>query len=142
MTLVHPRGDRWAEIPLAYDLIQRQIDPLLTQGWLIVVETTFTYVPQEGEPSFHREALERMIGLAEHHGSPWLLCRVEAPLELTLQRSERDGRLPPRVVAATAKLHESTEMPEPILRLSSADHTPDELAKKLIASLPASLRRK
>jgi predicted kinase len=142
MTLVQPRGDRWAEIPLAYELIQRQIGLLLARGWFVVVETTFTYVPLKGEPTFHWETLEQMVRLAEQHGAAWFLCQVEAPLELALQRSARSGRLPRQVVAATVELHDSAEIPEPVLRLSSADRTPDELAQTLITefSLPITRR--
>lgn len=139
-TLTRPTGDRWEEIPLAYDLIQRQIDPLLDRGWLIVVETTFTYVPLEGEASFHREALDAMIGLAERRGAPWFLFQVKAPLELALRRSEQDGRLPAQVIAATVELHESAALPESTVELLSEGGSPDALAESLVARLPPPLR--
>jgi len=52
-TLVRPEGGRWEEIPLAYELNREQIAPLLRQGWTVVFESTFTYVPAAGPPEFH-----------------------------------------------------------------------------------------
>jgi len=141
-TLVRPRGSRWTEIPLAYDLIRRQIDSLLGHGWLVIVETTFTYVSPQGEAEFHREVLEQMVGLAERHNAPWFLCQVKASLELTLKRAEQDRRLPSRIVAATVELHEIEEMPESALTLSAEDSPPEDLAKTLAAQLPAPFSRR
>jgi len=110
-TLVIPEGDRWAEIPLAYRLIQGQLNPLLDEGWLVVVESTFTYVPEEGQPSFHSDVLKQMILAAEQRGAASLVCQLQASVEATEQRQRDTGRIDPEVVAATERLHRSVEMP-------------------------------
>src|SRR4051812_33086856 len=43
--LVHPPGDSWAQIPLAYRLLHAQAELLLDQRWFVIFESTFTYVP-------------------------------------------------------------------------------------------------
>jgi predicted kinase len=136
-SLVRPPGDRWEQIPLAYELIERQTDALLERGWLVIVESTFTYVPPEGKPVFHRDTLKRMIKIAERHGASSIVCRVQAPLQLVSERSLQTRRLPARVVAATARLHEEAELPTSSLTLSTADQGVGEAAKKLRQQLPS-----
>src|ERR1044072_3285967 len=60
-TLIKPTAERWAQIPLAYKLIQSQLGPLLDAKWLVVIESTFTYVPDDGPGIFHGDVLEAML---------------------------------------------------------------------------------
>ena len=141
-TLVRPEGDPWKEIPLAYELIERQVAALLERGWLAIVESTFTYVPPEGEGELHDDTLSQLIALAEQQRAPWLLCRIEAPAELTLSRSDQTKRLPSELVAAIYRLHAKLTLPVGTLKLSTAEHTPEEVAENLASRLSDSLRQK
>jgi predicted kinase len=130
-TLVRPPGDQWEQIPLAYELIERQADTLLEQGWLVIIESTFTYVPPEGEPSFHENALRRFVGLADRHHSCLAICQLRAPLQEISARSMRTNRLAAEVVAATSRLHDAAELPAGTFTVSTANQGIGEAAKEL-----------
>jgi hypothetical protein len=140
-TLVRPEGDPWQEIPLAYELIERQASTLLGQGWLVIVESTFTHVPLEGGPELHEDVLSQMIELAERGGAAWALCQIVATLDLALTRRDETKRLSPEVVAGTVQLHERLELPAGTLKLSAVEQTPEEAARTLAAHISASLNR-
>ena len=135
-SLVLPSGERWSQIPLAYELIERQADVLLSHAWLVIVESTFTYVPPEGEPVFHRDALERLVDLGKRHDAASVVCQVCASSDLVAERSRQTSRLSPRVVAATAKLHEAAQLPAASVMLSTANKAVDEAAEELRTHLP------
>lgn len=141
-TLVRPEGDPWGEIPLAYELIEVQVCALLQRDWLVIVESTFTYVSPAGEGAFHENVLSQIVGLAERHRAPWSLCKVETTLELALSRGSQTKRLPAEIIAATAHLHEKLELPAETVKLSTAEQTPEEAARALAKHLSASLRQK
>lgn len=141
-SLVRPPGDRWEQIPLAYELIERQTEALLKQGWLVIVESTFTFVPPENEPVFHRAALQRLVDLAASQGAPSVVCQVQAPLELVLERAKKTKRLPLKVVKGTVRLHDNVELPGPAMKLSTADRASREAADELGRHLERRLNRR
>jgi len=140
-TLVRPHGDRWEGIPLSYELIRRQASALLDQGWLVIVESTFTYVPSQGAATFHHDALDLLISLAKSREAPWVLCQVQAPPESTLERGRESSRLGSDVIAETIRLHEEFEPPAGALSLSTAEQLPEAAALTLFGRLPASFTR-
>ena len=134
-TLARPPGNAWAEIPLAYELLTQQLELLLERGWFVVFESTFTYVPERGEPEFHAEQLEAAARVAERRGIPWLLVQLAADGDVARLRAEGTGRIAPEVVAGTIRLHEEARMPSSTLRLETGEATPDELARRILAEL-------
>jgi chloramphenicol 3-O-phosphotransferase len=134
-TLVRPIHDGWAEIPLAYELLAPQVEILLERGWFVVLESTFTYVPPNGSPEFHADALAQLIEPAERRGIPLLLVQLVADEDVARSRAHRTGRLAPDIVARTTELHSQATLPDPFFRLDVADTTPDELARRVLGEV-------
>lgn len=109
--LLRPPGDRWEQIPLAYELVTKELSLLLDRGWFVIAESTFTYVPPSGEPEFHGSVLSEWIRAASSRGAPCLVAQVLANLETILSRAERTGRLDPQIVAGTVELHTAVKLP-------------------------------
>jgi chloramphenicol 3-O-phosphotransferase len=132
-TLVKIPGDPWEEIPLAYDLIQAQVKRLLDDDWLVIVESTFTFVPAVGEPEFHDRVLARLLATARNTKRWALVVQAWAPDAVILQRASDGGRLVPVIVTQTARLHAAADMPPGTIRLDTSSAAPDELAKTLLS---------
>jgi predicted kinase len=133
--LVRPNGDPWAEIPVAYDLLHPQVEALLGHGWLVVFESTFTYVPDSGAPEFHNDALDQLIAIAERLSAPCMVVQLRALGEDVSIRAEGSGRLSPEIIAQTSVLHESVALPSGAVYLDSSSETPRELAERLLTLL-------
>lgn len=134
-SLVKPPGDPWREIPLAYDLLAAQLPPLLASGWFVVLESTFTYVPDVGAGQFHDDELRRMTGIADRLGVGWLLVQLSVAREVALRRAGGTDRIPLSVVAATQELHEGAALPAEAMRLETDSAGPAELARRLLHEL-------
>ncbi|HYQ78050.1 MAG TPA: AAA family ATPase [Solirubrobacterales bacterium] len=105
-TLQRPAGDIWAEIPLAYELICSDLKVLLERGWLVIVESTFTYISPEGDGELHRDALAEMLEIAASRQLPWWVVQLTAERETLLARADRTSRLDSTVVSGTFALHQ------------------------------------
>jgi len=135
--LVRPPGDLWAQIPLAYELLRLQAEALLDHGWLVVFESTFTYVPASGIAEFHGEELSRLIKVAEDQEVPWAVTQLRTSQEELDSRAAGTNRLPAGVVVQTAELHDVAALPETTLRLDSSADPPPKLARRLLEALDA-----
>lgn len=134
-TIARPPESIWAQIPLAYELLSPQVEKLLDRSWFVVVESTFTYVPETGEPEFHAEALQRLIDMAARQDIPWLLVQLVTGGDVARARADLTGRLHPDIVDRTAELHEAASLPEATLRLHPVGETPVELAGLVLGEL-------
>lgn len=133
-TLARPSGDAWAEIPLAYELLRPQVKTLLGEGWFVIFESTFTYVPESGPPEFHEEALRQLVAVAEQGRIPWTLVQLSAAESEVASRAADTGRLPHEIVSRTVDLHEVAALPGEPLRLDSTSRPPAELASRALAA--------
>jgi hypothetical protein len=136
-TLVKPTEEKWAEIPFAYRLIQSQLGFLLDAEWLVVIESTFTYVPGNGPGMFHMAALETMVEAAEGRGARSVVCQLETSAEIASRRSHEDERLDPVVVAETGRLHREAKLPRLTQAISAGNRTVREVAAEVKQHLPA-----
>lgn len=134
-TITKPGGSVWAEIPLAYALLEPQVATLLSRGWLVVLESTFTYVPGDAEPQFHSAELKRMIEIAESQRAPWLLVQLTVADDVAGDRAERGGRLSREIVERTHALHRSAALPEGVRRLDTGRRNAEDLARIVLAEL-------
>jgi hypothetical protein len=133
-------GDIWQQIPLAYELIAAQLPILLARGWLVIVESTFTYVPPDEPPELHRTEMERLLEQAESCHAPSLLVQLVADEEVALSRARTTGRLDPEVVAGTFAAHASTPLLGSSLRIDTALLDPDASASTILRSLATPTR--
>lgn len=134
--LINPDGDRWSEIPLGYRLIQAQVEVLLDAEWLVVVESTFTYVAADGESRFHRREMESLIQAARSRGARALLVKLDVGAGLALARQEATDRVSATVVSETVAIHGREDLPPDALILDSSAATPGDLAAAVLAALP------
>lgn len=132
--LVRPTANPWKEIPLAYDLLETQTDILLGRGWTVVLESTFTYVPEQDPPEFHHHAIRDIVATAERRGVRHLITHLTLDSADAMRRAENTGRLPPEIVAQTVALHEVAAMPAPSIQLSTQHASPEELALATLAA--------
>jgi len=133
--LVRPPGDPWQQIPLTYELLRPQVEVLLDHNWLVIFESTFTYVRTTGEAEFHADELRRLVQVAEERLVPHLVVQLRATGAEVRARARLTGRLAERVVEQTAKLHDSPDLPHSVLRLDSGNQGPADLAKRSLAAL-------
>jgi hypothetical protein len=133
--LIGPPGDPWTQIPLAYELLHTQAKILLDRGWLVVFESTFTYVPTDGDPEFHSFELEQLVGIAEGSKIPWVIVQLSTDADELSSRAESSGRLASNVVLRTSALHDAAILPGPTLRLDSSAKRPPELARHALDAL-------
>lgn len=129
------RGEIWDLIPLAYELLQPQVETLLEREWLVIYESTFTYVPKAGRPEFHRDALSRLASACTRTGARLLTVQLSVDEPVALARRDETQRLPAAVVTRTAALHREASMPKGTLRLNSGGASPEELALKVLGEL-------
>lgn len=133
--LARPPGDPWLEIPLAYELLRPQVEILLRRGWLVVVESTFTFVPSQGDAQFHLDELEALLGLARRLAVPHAVVQLLLDRPTAKGRAGETGRLDPAVVEKTVELHEAASLPPQTLTLSSRDSSPEELAEEALGHM-------
>lgn len=139
-----PSEDIWSQIPLAYNLLQAELKILMEHGWLTIVESTFTYVPNAGEPEFHASSLEQMIAIADRCAAPVLIVQLNVPDAVALSRAERTKRLTPEILKATAALHRAAKLPFPLLEIDTTKSDPAQIADlvlrkyRAVASRPES----
>lgn len=137
-TLVRPRGDLWREgIPLAYEILAKELPIRLNESWLVVLESTFTYVPDEGRPQLHLDRLAGFVALATAQGRPATVAQLNAPREVVLERARRSGRLPPAVVEKTLELHDTADLPAGAIRVETEEKAPEEIASGLLGRVSA-----
>jgi predicted kinase len=134
-TLSKPGDDRWGEIPLGYRLLEPQAEILIGSGWLVALESTFTYVPESGPSQFHRSNLERLVAIASRREVPHLLVQLWVEEAVALERAARTGRLTPEIVAETVRVHAGVDLPDSTLRLPGAGETPRDLAEGILGEL-------
>jgi chloramphenicol 3-O-phosphotransferase len=133
-TLQRPAGDIWAEIPLAYELICSELKVLLERGWLVIVESTFTYISSEGNGELHRGALAQMIEIAASRQLHWWVVQLTAERETILARADRVSRLDPAVVSGTFALHQDGAADLAVTQVVSTDALlPREAAAAILA---------
>jgi chloramphenicol 3-O-phosphotransferase len=135
---LRPRGEIWELIPLAYELLRPQVETLLRREWLVIYESTFTYVPKAGSPEFHRDALSRLASACARTGARLLIVQLSVDDPVALSRRDATQRLPAAVVTHTAALHRKASMPKGTLRLNSGTASPGELALKILEELSRS----
>lgn len=138
ITLTQPPGSVWGQIPLAYELMRLQAKALIGKGWLVVAESTFTYVPTTGTPQLHLDELRRLVLSAEDQRVSSTVVQLSAPAEQLAERARKTGRLAPDIVAKTARLHEATNLLDGTLRLDSGAQTAEGLASQILRGLKAS----
>jgi hypothetical protein len=134
-TMARPPRSVWAEIPLAYDLLEAQLATLLERRWFVVLESTFTYVPESGAPEFHADRLRRLIEVADQREARWSLIQLRTVADESAARAGQTERLPHDVITKTADLHESAALPAATVRLDSTSTPPEELALQALAAL-------
>jgi hypothetical protein len=135
-TLVRPVADRWENIPLAYELSRAQLRPLLSRGWTVIFESTFTYVPADAEPQFHRAEVERTLAAAAEESAAALVVQLSVDAEEATRRASTTGRLDPEIVRATIALHERAALPDGTLRIDRPKATPEEIGDEILRSAP------
>jgi len=133
-TISRPPGDPWAQIPLAYELLEPQIAVLLEHRWFVVLESTFTYVPAGQVGQFHRAPLRRMLDVSKRHGVPALVVQLLTGDAIPQDRAERTGRLPRAVVEETVQLHRAASLPTESLQIEVDTSSPGELARQVLSS--------
>jgi chloramphenicol 3-O-phosphotransferase len=119
-TLLQPPGLRWAQIPLAYELLGSELEILLERRWFVVLESTFTFVPPEGNPQFHSEVLAHLEGKARRLDAPVRVVQLMAPEDIVLSRARRSGRLDDKIVSATTQLHRTAKLPGSSLTIDTS----------------------
>jgi hypothetical protein len=134
-TLVRPPGDPWREIPLAYELLFPQVEILLRRRWLVVFESTFTFVPGRGEPELHLDQLESFLDMAERLAVRSQVVQLLPDRETVSRRAAETGRLDTNVVSTTLDLHEAADLPASTLKISPGTSSPEELAGRILGRL-------
>jgi chloramphenicol 3-O-phosphotransferase len=134
-----PASDKWREgIPVAYDVVAASAAELLSHGFLVMLESTFTYVPWEGtNGSFHADQLERLKAIAREAGAGFALVRLDVPVAELLRRRDQTGRLSPAVIEGIARLFDAAVPDDAALTLSGSGRTPEELARAVLEAYPA-----
>jgi hypothetical protein len=90
-----------------YDVLAAGADALLRRGFSVLVESTFTYIPLDGEPpEFHLEQVERLAEVAQAAGARFDLVVLSASRDELLRRRQATGRLWDEVIEGSARLHE------------------------------------
>jgi hypothetical protein len=130
--LIRASGDVWGQAPLAYELLCSQLRILLEHGWFVLIESTFTYVPLEGDPEFHAEALSRLVAEAATRNAPAWIGQLTAPSDVILARAERTDRLSLDIVEGTIALHKSVEFPLAPLVIDTSRLDPARAAEAIL----------
>lgn len=123
----------WADIPLAYDLLVPQLELLLDRGWFVILESTFTFVPDQGEPEFHGDQIHRMISIAASYKAPWRLVQLNVGDRVARERAEHTGRLTPQIVDRTAELHQAAALPSASLQVDATAKAPADIACRVLS---------
>jgi predicted kinase len=130
--LVRPLGNRWKEIPLAYDLMLPQLEILLREGWFVVLESTFTFVPKTGPPELHLDRLEQFCQVGANADVFVLVVRLALPRDRVLSRVRETAQLSPEVVAKTLDLHEAADLPPHVTNINPGYRSPRQLAMDIL----------
>jgi hypothetical protein len=118
-------------------MLRAQVEELLRANWFVVLESTFTFVPPSGQPEFHGEEIERLIGVALAAGAPFLVAQLRAAEPILIERAKQTERLPLAIVTETLALHDDAEIPSPALTADTSQRAVAQLAEDLLASFPA-----
>lgn len=137
-TFTGPPGDRWSQIPLAYELLRPQVRTLLTRNWFVVFESTFTYIPQSEAGQFHRKQLLQLLQSAKRCNAPSLVIQLATNEATVRDRVRRTGRLPQEIVEVTAQLHQAASLPPNSLRIVADTSSPAEIANQVLNALASS----
>jgi hypothetical protein len=140
-TLVRPVADRWEDIPLAYELSRAHLGLLLRHGWNVIFESTFTYVPTDAEPQFHRAEIERTLAAADEESAESLVVQLSVDREEAARRAGATGRLEPVNVIATIALHERASLPDGTLRIDLPEATPAAIGDEILRAAPFATAR-
>jgi chloramphenicol 3-O-phosphotransferase len=136
-TLARPSGNPWREIPLAYELLRPQVEILLGRGWFVLLESTFTFIPDDGDPEMHLDQLRLLLKAAYQLSAPAMVVQLAPDRQTTIDRAVRTGRLPPGLVTKTLDLHEKAELPTGTLKFETAESSPEELAREILVRISA-----
>jgi AAA domain len=134
-TLRRTADEIWSNIPLAYQLIGAELGTLLDHGWFVIVESTFTYVPTQGNGEFHSEALEMLLSEAGSRDAPALITQLAASEKVVLERARQTGRLDPSIVSATIALHNSATFPLSPQLIDTTDFDAREFVARILGRL-------
>jgi hypothetical protein len=122
-------------LPAAYDVACVAAAALLRRDFVVVFDSTFTYVPVDGrEPVFHEDQVTRLADVARDAETPLTLAHLSASLPELLRRRENTGRLTPAIIEGTHSLHETVSLPvRPTLELATDELEPAELDERVLA---------
>lgn len=131
-------GDHWEDgLPTAYDVAAKATDALLRRDFVVLLESTFTFIPDDDRPGqFHGDELARFVALGCERDAPVTVVRLAAELGELLRRQAETGRLHRGVIEGTWAAHRAAvELNVPIIDIPTSDLTPDEIAARVNAAL-------
>lgn len=126
--------DQWEDgLPAAYDVAFSSARALLRRGFLVLLESTLTFVPSpDRPPQFHANQLTRAARLAAETQAGCLVVRLTADLDEIRRRRARTARLTSRIVDGTWALHARQALHGcPVVELDTTTLTPDDAAREL-----------
>ncbi|MDQ5807551.1 MAG: ATP-binding protein [Actinomycetota bacterium] len=129
--------DPWEHgLPAAYDVAVASADALLRRGFLVLVESTFTYIPPDERPGqFQRGELLRLAATAAAADARCLVVRLVAPLRELERRRMVTGRITPEIVEGTWQQHHRAErLPSWPITIRTDGTSPAEAAELVIAA--------
>lgn len=129
-------GDRplWEDgLSAAYDVAASTADRLLGHDFTVIVESTFTFVPEDNRPEqFHQDRLEQLLSVALERGAFCMVIRFRAGPEELMSRQSRTGRLNRAVVEGTWRLHRSELNADvPVREIGTEGLSLDEVATRV-----------
>jgi predicted kinase len=136
--------DAWETgLPVAYDVAASAVETLLRRGFVVLLESTFTFIPGEDRRGmFHADELRRFIELGRTHGRQVLVTRLTADPSELLRRNAATQRMDRWVIEGTARQHEPPlPVHVPVIELATADLSADEAAARVLEALGGASRR-
>lgn len=124
-------------LPAAYDVAAEATDALLRRDFVVLLESTFTFIPDDDRPAqFHDDQLARFVRIGRDREAPVTVVRFGADLDELLRRQAGTGRLHRGVVEGTWGQHSaSIELDVPIVDVATAGLAPEEMAARVRAAL-------
>jgi predicted kinase len=126
--------DHWEHgLPVAYDIAAAATETLLLHDFVVVFDSTFTFIPSDGrEGQWHAEQLARLQQLGRKVGAPVAMVQLRASLPELLRRRALTGRLSDPIVEGVWKLHESfSDTTEASFVLATDDVEPEDLEQRV-----------
>jgi hypothetical protein len=102
------REDQWkVGLPIAYDVARAACRTLLDRDFVVLLESTFTYIPRDDRaPEFHSHELLRFVDVARQAGAACIVLRLRANKQDVLHRNALTERWPQALVEAIWNEHE------------------------------------